>query len=87
VWGVTTAQKDDRDSQARCTAHSLTMGGEEAGKRAAALELGTRYKNEGNEYFKQKHMLAAMDRWVDAMACMSCICETRRVQCLDVVRR
>ena len=70
MWGVTTAQKDDRDSQARCTAHYLTMGGEEAGKRAAALELGTRYKNEGNEYFKQKHMLAAMERWVDAMACI-----------------
>lgn len=31
-------------------------------KRAAALELGGRFKTEGNGYFKQKHMLAAIDR-------------------------
>jgi hypothetical protein len=39
------------------------MSGDEVAERAAAVELAGRFKTEGNKYFKQKHMLAAIDRY------------------------
>eukprot|EP00038_Savillea_parva_P010066 m.187668 g.187668 ORF g.187668 m.187668 type:complete len:204 (-) comp17155_c0_seq1:28-639(-) len=41
--------------------------GDEVVARATATELATRFKTEGNGYFKQKHMLAAIDSYTKAI--------------------